>query len=222
MRLVAFVVLSVLLAGCDQSSDDKSAEARKARSAATSVTVVSSQAERTNIAEEAFKQIDVARGDYPPLGVDPTSYNANVTKAYRAWERAAEAAYGTNWKSIWRTKHAGSGVGCGVAHKFGMPLEACYEAAASEGDIEALDGMLMKCPSWNDPSGVIFDPHDPAACATRRKAMAPVSTISNLDHTTIAVPSSESAPSGDAVSTSPPSDAAALSDQPATRTPDPH
>lgn len=175
-----------------------------------------SQAQLESVAESAFKQIDEARNDYPPLGADPSNYNAAITKAYHAWERAAEAAYGTNWKSIWTENHAGSVAGCDIAHNFGMPLDACYQAAASEGDIEPLDGMLMKCPSWDDPSGAIFNPRDPEACAARKKAMAAAAKDSNrtvddnpLKAPTVATdPSNISAGSDDA---SAPSSASAAS-----------
>jgi len=156
------------------SADQSSVQSSRAASAQALVAprAAQSQAEREKLAEDAFKQIDVAETNYPPLGADPANYNAAITRAYHTWERVAEAAYGTDWKSIWRTKHAGSVAGCEVAHNNGMPYDACYEAAASEGDIEPLEAKLMKCPSWDDPSGAIFNPHDASACAARERMKA--------------------------------------------------
>jgi hypothetical protein len=157
------------------------------------------QANREDSAENAFKQIDQAQMNFPPVGGDPAVYNAAITSAYHVWERAAETAYGTDWKSIWRTKHAGGTEGCDIAHKFGMPYDACYKAAASDGDIKPLDSYLMKCPSWDDPSGAIFDPHDPVACATRAKAKAAAAA-----HAVAASPSDDSADAPSAQTTVPP------------------
>jgi hypothetical protein len=176
---------------------------------------VPSQADREALAEEAFKQIDQAQMNFPPLGADPTNYNGAITAAYHAWERAADAAYGADWKSIWRTKHAGSTDGCDIAHKFGMPYDACYQAAASDGDIKPLESMLMNCPSWDDPSGAIFNPHDPAACAARERAKAAAATrnlavdpsgdsANSQGGQTTVEPAQQEAPTGQATPAEPP------------------
>lgn len=142
-------------------------EAEEAARAKAAEALTAGQSEREEAAEIAFAALRSAEEQYPPTGADPSDHNANITRAYRAWERAAKVAYGGEWQEAWAAKHAGSTVGCQLARKYGMPLDDCLAAAAREGQVEALEAKLMKCPSGEGPSGEIINPRLQTDCELR-------------------------------------------------------
>ncbi len=117
-------------------------------------------------AKRAFAQIKVAQENYAPLGADPAQYNANVTAAYRAWEKASEAAYGKNWKEA-KLKELQGAVqfSCTSLTRPGAQCTRVYPEA--DEIFPPLEGMLMKCPSWRDPTGAIFNPRNQEHCDRR-------------------------------------------------------
>jgi outer membrane murein-binding lipoprotein Lpp len=163
MRIAFLALVSLMLLGCEKSPERNNAGSASQPSA--------SQSSLEQAADAAANAIDAARDDFPPLGADPTEYNVNVTKAYRAWQRAAEAAYGRDYRNAWRSKHIITG-GCDLAVRTGMPPEACAQAEADAAEMPPLESYLMYCPSWDDPSGAIFNPHDKAACAAHAADLA--------------------------------------------------
>ncbi len=162
MRYLGLVLCLLLCAGCDDHSNKASSQ--------TPQNTGPSREELENAAEAAFSKIDQARENYPPLGGDPSQYNAGIAVAYHAWERTAEVAYGKGWRPIWEQKHGivdGADLVCARAARDGMPQDACYQAFKDGAKITPLDNYLMKCPSWDDPTGAIFNPHDQASCDRR-------------------------------------------------------
>jgi hypothetical protein len=175
MRFILPMLAAIaLLTACgppspaEQATADAEAAKLQAQEA-EKANAAEAQKGKEQAAEQAFAEIDSAETAYPPAGGDPTQYNANLTRAYHAWEHAALVAYGPGWKDAWVNKHQGSGAACELLHKTGMPLEDCYAAAAREGVVEPLEDRLMKCPSFDPPDGGIIQPTKQEDCDKRAR-----------------------------------------------------
>lgn len=172
--LILPFALAAMLAACSPPQTD----AEVAGAEATPVTphTATPDPHLESEADAAFAALKAAEDNYPPAATDPGPYNAAITRAYHEWETAAQAAYGPMWRATWREQHAGSTASCDELQKFGMPLKACFEAAAAQGDIEPLEAKLMKCPSSPEGSSGMFNPRSQEDCERRESLFGPLPT----------------------------------------------